>query len=1345
MSVLVAAVILTFGLFLCNGNAAAQTPTIPDLKITKEDKGTLQDRQLLIHRKPRFLGWKFAGRAGVSASEWPRRSVQQELLAETSSLPTSLSGMIAPASSTLPFGNPGFSSRTHLPTGYIPTAIVEGDFNEDGNMDVAIANGGDNTLYVLLGKGDGTFQVPQVLYTQGQSPDWLAATSLRSNGHLDLIVSDGDSNSLEVFLGRGDGTFQAGGQLALPQTPTFVLAGDFNKDGKEDVVVGFVVEPGPVPEPQFEVLLGDGAGGFSGRIVPPPIFVMDPTPTGWIASGDLDKYGYLDLVTTISGGAAITYLNQAGKAFAKGDPFGPSDGPMVVELGDMDEDGCLDAVELGTLGYLTIAKGTCDGNFVQSIYAAEVGDIDPAVKVVDVNGDGHLDVVASAAFYQLAGPGFGAEAGYLVSVLNGDGKGGFSPAQTYRGGWDSFSLVVADFNGDNKPEIITADSFENQASFFLNDGNGNYDRAQGEVIGYLAGVANAPNSTVSMQAVDVNGDGKADLLLIEDGMFSSQPSQVTVLLNDGTGKFMPPVRSPITVGPTVPYPEFVVGAFRDPMKPDLVYISKFTSQNIVAFFPGHGDGTFGAPAILATLPWPARVVAGDFNNDGLLDFVVYGGNSDTTSMLEVDVFLGRGDGAFKQLPSQTFPAPNTGGIQQIFARDLNHDGKLDLLIGNNTNGGWTDTGDDLVEFLGNGDGTFKTPTILIPHFGAVAVVDVNRDGLPDLIQGRDPSENVGANLFGKPAVTVYLGQSDGTFVQQPTYNLPGAIAPTLEPVLIGDFDGDGIPDIAVRYLRDGNGLWEPRLRVLQGAGDGTFVVTGDVFQLPGYSDPFVGADFDGDGKTDLVELAGYTSSFHTLPAAAAPSLAIHLNSNPILDASGSATVTLDKPASAAEVVLLGASDSAVQMPASLNFAAGQQSQSFPFALGSGFDAGRVLALYATMGTETAVAYGSKPNPNATVGVAASLNQSSVSITPSETIQLSLALGSQGGYYGVFAMPQCIGLPSGASCNFSGGSLEVPVGGSAVTTFTLTTTASTPFGLYPVSVNSTDGFFQASSPLQLGIGDFSLIVNPSLIVMGPSGSASAAVTSTSTNGINEFITLTCLGLPTNVQCGQSGNSLNANGGLTSLGIGGGPFAAQDYPFQVKGSANIASHSFNTVLRVGDFTASLDKTSATLSAGQSTSFNVILTSINHYTSNITVSCQSPSNALSCIATPSPTSLTDGGTVSVQLTATAAKTTPSMLIPVLQWDSSWKFEFALLCLIAAVLFRLRRQRRIVSVLAVLVISTAIIACGGGGGVTQPSPSPPPPTPQTVKMTVLASAASTSSDFNNQKALGPIVITLQ
>ena len=239
-----------------------------------------------------------------------------------------------------------------------------------------------------------------------------------------------------------------------------------------------------------------------------------------------------------------------------------------------------------------MAEGTCDGNFTQGPAAAEVGDIDPALEVIDVNGDGHLDVVASAAYYGLAEIGTGQEGGYLLSVMKGDGHGNLTMASVYRGGMNAYSLVVGGFRGSGAPDVLTADSSENRATLFLNDGSGDYDGAQGEAIGYTQGVTNAPNPTIGMQVADVNGDGKPDLIVVEDGMNSTLPSEFTVMLNNGSGKFLPPVRSPITAGPSVPYPEFVTGAFRNLPTPDIVYISRFLGgSNVVAFFPGKGDGT----------------------------------------------------------------------------------------------------------------------------------------------------------------------------------------------------------------------------------------------------------------------------------------------------------------------------------------------------------------------------------------------------------------------------------------------------------------------------------------------------------------------------------------------------------------------------------------------------------------------------------------------------------------------------------------------------------------------------------------------------------------------------------
>jgi hypothetical protein len=1325
---------------------------------------TAEQRRATIRKNTRFLGWNFARQSRQDASQWLRQSSRPQPIG-SSDHPTSLIRSKA-SSAAAGFGDPGFLWRSSLPTGNTPTAITSGDFNEDGKMDFAVCNGVDNTIYVFLGNGDGTFQIPEILYTLGQSPVWITSARLHTTGHLDLVVADADSNTVEVFPGNGDGTFQASTQFAVPQIPTFVLATDANNDGNQDVVVGLTIAQ-DLTQPQFEVLLGDGSGGFSGTLFSPPLYgdPDGPLPTTWIAAGDVNNDGYVDFVTTISGGEAITYLNQSATGFLVGAPFGPHNGafdvPLVVELGDMNEDGCLDAIETDAYAMVDVALGTCDGNFSPATTATPFGDFDPAIKVVDVNGDGHLDVVGSAVWYpNNGGGGYGVSGGYLVSVAMGDGKGDIGWTNVYRGGTSAYSLIVDDFTGDGKPEIITAASVENELSYFLNDGTGYYGNPQGESVGYQGSPINAPNPTAPMKTADFNGDGYPDLYLVEFGTFGevNEPDELTVVLNDGSGNFGLPVRSPVSMVSGTTIPVFVAGAFRTPAAPDVIFVDT-VNPTVVAYFQGNGDGTFGTPVTLATLPGPQQVVAGDFNNDGKLDFVVMGIDSTGTNW-EFDVFLGHGDGTFTKVPAQIFPMLGTDAAQQLFAIDLNHDGKLDLLIGLNTNDGWVAKGDDLIEVLGNGDGTFRTPTILFSHFGSVAVADVNGDGLPDLIQNRNPGTNISASYFSKAGVTVYLGTSDGKFKQQPSYNISGVTQPSFNPAIVGDFNGDGIPDLAVIYWPTVPKVYdyEPLLLILQGVGDGTFIETGHNFQLPALSWPVVGADFSGNGTTDLMDLVGFSSSFTTIPAAPGPTLDLTINSSPISGTSGTATVTLDLPPTSTQTVALSASDPAIQIQSTATFQSGQQTQQIPFALGAGYDATHVFELYAQLGSQTAVGYGATANPNLNEGTVTSELSSAtqpafmaISIEPGDSFVFSDEITSIGKYTDTYSAFACGGLPVGASCSFSPNSIHIPAGGSGKVTVTVVTTSSTPFGSEVVTVLASDGVLPTSAEFDLGIGTFSFALNPTIIPVGPTGSTVATLSSSSTNGLNEPITFACTGLPSQEGCTPSATLYTQGGSMTgsvNLGINHSQLAPTDYPFQITGTADLLSQTLNAILRVGDFTASLDKTTATISAGGSTTFNVTLTSVNHYTSSITVSCQPATTIVTCTPSPVPANLSDGASVNVQLTVTsvsAAQTSRVWLIP------PWKLANLLGLMILLPIVTIWRRPKTAQPILALIALASLLSCGGGnasggggsggGGGGSGGGS----TPQTVSVSVVAQAANTTSDTNNQKTLSPITVTVQ
>ena len=121
-------------------------------------------------------------------------------------------------------------------TGAGPSSIAAADFNGDGKLDVAVANSGSNNVTILLGNGDGTFTAAASPAT-GMAPNSLAVGDFNGDGVPDLAVANSGSSNVTILLGNGDGTFKAATSPAADTGSTSVTAADFNGDGKEDLVV----------------------------------------------------------------------------------------------------------------------------------------------------------------------------------------------------------------------------------------------------------------------------------------------------------------------------------------------------------------------------------------------------------------------------------------------------------------------------------------------------------------------------------------------------------------------------------------------------------------------------------------------------------------------------------------------------------------------------------------------------------------------------------------------------------------------------------------------------------------------------------------------------------------------------------------------------------------------------------------------------------------------------------------------------------------------------------------------------------------------------------------------------
>src|SRR5258708_37633078 len=167
-----------------------------------------------------------------------------------------------------PFLQQGFAQNFAPAVSYgtqqsLPDAIAKGDFDNDGNLDLVVANDGSSSLSFFRGQGDGIFDSPTIIPLTSDpnaQPVSVSAADFNGDGHLDLAVSFALSSSIQVLLGNGDGTFQAPVSLAIPGLGQFpvvaqITAVDLNGDRKADLAAA--------TSNGIAIFLNDGAGNFT--------------------------------------------------------------------------------------------------------------------------------------------------------------------------------------------------------------------------------------------------------------------------------------------------------------------------------------------------------------------------------------------------------------------------------------------------------------------------------------------------------------------------------------------------------------------------------------------------------------------------------------------------------------------------------------------------------------------------------------------------------------------------------------------------------------------------------------------------------------------------------------------------------------------------------------------------------------------------------------------------------------------------------------------------------------------------------------------------------------------------
>ena len=367
------------------------------------------------------------------------------------------------------------TAPTVLATGPGTSSLQTADLRHDHTADLIVTNAQQNTVGIILGNGDGSFQ-PQTNYAVGTNPQQVITADLLHNGILDLVTVNQTDHTLSVLLGNGDGTFQAAQTVTLDAASNFapvrVVAGDFERNGTVDLVV--LEQDNNRQGGGFIVLHGNGDGTFTQdplqRITQQ---VNDPFEHITFQVADLAGDGNLDLLlSTTLFGSVVVFPGHGDGTFGAAQFVNlradPEDGVTSVALADLRGIGVLDMVvsvfDLFRGDDVIVALGNGDGTFQPGVRYQAAGSATSLV-VGDFRGNGILDVAVGEQ--GLLG---GANSLQSLSVLPGNGDGTFGAPTNYA--VPGQGLVTADFNGDGAPDLAMYSGLSGHVSIVFNANNG---------------------------------------------------------------------------------------------------------------------------------------------------------------------------------------------------------------------------------------------------------------------------------------------------------------------------------------------------------------------------------------------------------------------------------------------------------------------------------------------------------------------------------------------------------------------------------------------------------------------------------------------------------------------------------------------------------------------------------------------------------------------------------------------------------------------------------------------------------------------------------------------------------
>ena len=354
-----------------------------------------------------------------------------------------------------------FRAPIHLSAGTHPISVMIADVNKDGNNDILVTNGGSSDLSVYLGDGKGGFsQAKGSSFSAGPNPSDIAVGDFNGDGNLDVAIANHGVKLVTVLLGNGKGqfSFAPGSPFSVPSNPHphGIVAADFNGDKKLDLTVD------SWGENKVLVLFGNGDGTFQ---TPGVKFDVGDAPYQRLRTGDLNEDGNPDIVTSNWKGSSVSVLFGDGRGhFSRQDTAVP-ESPFGLAIGDFNGDHHLDIAIAHYSGQgtdpskngLSVLFGDGKGNFMLAKGSPfSVGHYPPTVAAGDLNGDGIIDIAV---------PNYQEDTMTVyLGGRNGITRASYSPI---RMGHRPHGVAIADFDNDGKADIAVAEEEGNDVLVLL--------------------------------------------------------------------------------------------------------------------------------------------------------------------------------------------------------------------------------------------------------------------------------------------------------------------------------------------------------------------------------------------------------------------------------------------------------------------------------------------------------------------------------------------------------------------------------------------------------------------------------------------------------------------------------------------------------------------------------------------------------------------------------------------------------------------------------------------------------------------------------------------------------------